>query len=121
MTHTTALELLQQARDIIGQIETLDTESDLCINVDAFTAVHRGIESLEASIRDASWHWHEEEGALLIYRQYQGKVYSLVGVGYGATVVLPNGYRIESDGVSLPTRSDAKEWVQREFDRLGVK
>jgi hypothetical protein len=126
MTHTTALELLQQARDIIGQIETLDTESDLCIDVDAFIAAHNGIAGLESAIRDASW--HEEGRAMVCYRQhkalttaYQGRVYSCVGGGYGACVVLPNGYRIGSDGVSFPTRSDAQGWVQREFDRLGVK
>jgi hypothetical protein len=123
MTHATALELLRQARDIIGQIETLDTEESLYIDTEGFIAAHSGIAGLESAIRDASW--HEEGRALVCYRQrnsetYQGRVYSCVDGGYRACIVMPNRHRIESENVSLQSRSDAQDWVQREFDRLGV-
>jgi hypothetical protein len=124
MTHATALKLLKQARDIIGQIETLDTEESLYIDIEGFIAAHSGIAGLESAIRDASW--HEEGRAVVCYRQrnnetYQGRVYSCFDGGYRAFVVLPNGHRIESDNVSLQSRSNAQDWAQREFDRLGVR
>jgi hypothetical protein len=124
MSHATALELLKQARDIIGKIETIDTEETLNIDIDGFIAAHSGIAGLESAIRDASW--HEEGRALVCYRQrnnetYQGRVYRCIGGGYGACATLPNGHRVESDGVSLQSQSDAQDWVQREFDRMGVR